>query len=497
MTNIKQDRSQTLLSGIFKNIDGVDIPVRYMDNQVSSITCDSRQVMEGSLFAAFKGTAVDGSQFVDDAVRAGAKFILCDNDAFIKEYENICIIKHGNPRLVFSLLAANFYPRQPENIVAVTGTNGKTSTVHFCRQIWNLVGKKSACLGTTGVVVSDEDLACSHSQNLTTPDPVTMHQVLSKLAEDGVNYLALEASSHGLDQYRLDGIKIKSAAFTNLTRDHLDYHKNFENYLNAKLRLFSDLLVSGSDAFINADIDEYGKIKEVCKSKGHKVKSFGRNGDYIKIKNLEIEGCGQLVSFSLSGKDYKVKIGLVGEFQVSNLLCAAGLVISSGIEADDVISVLDKVVSVPGRMQQVGDHGVYVDYAHTPDALEKALKVLRKHTEGRLHVVFGCGGNRDKGKRPLMGKIACDLADQVIVTDDNPRDEDASQIRAEILSACDANVLNIGDRKAAIKAAVDNMATGDILLIAGKGHEKTQKVKDQLHPFDDVKVAEEALLNLV
>jgi UDP-N-acetylmuramoyl-L-alanyl-D-glutamate--2,6-diaminopimelate ligase len=307
----------------------------------------------------------------------------------------------------------------------------------------------------------------------------------------------MEASSHGLDQFRLDGVHVKIAAFSNLTRDHLDYHGTFENYLNAKLRLFNDVMKEGGVAVLNSDIPEFETLLAACEKRGHRIISYGKHKDgrknYIDIFGITNTSEGQQISFEILGKVYNVNTQLIGEFQAYNLLCALGIVLASGENVDEAVAVMPKVSCVPGRMEKVGTN-IFIDYAHTPDALEKALAVLRPHTKGKLWVVFGCGGDRDKGKRPLMGKVAAQIADKIIVTDDNPRSENPATVRSEIMVAFNGeDVKEIGDRHEAIRYAVSNMKNDDMLLIAGKGHEKTQTIGAQVLPFDDVEVAKEVL----
>lgn len=465
-------------------------------NDYKGITEDSRKVSDGFIFVAVKGVNFDGTSYIDDAIKKGVRAIVTHDWYDNKLPDNIILLKEKNPRFALSKLASAFYPKQPKNIAAVTGTNGKTSTVNFYRQIVDLVGKKSASIGTIGIIDSNNK-SYETSGSMTTPDPVTLHQKIQELAVNGIEYLALEASSHGLDQYRLDGVKITCAGFTNFTRDHLDYHKTMENYLDAKLRLFSQLLGGDATAVINADIPEFTKIKELSEKRKIKVISFGKNSDSIKLISIKPTSYGQEIVINIDGKSYSLKLSLVGDFQVSNLLCALGLVIASGIKASDAIGVLEKVKNVPGRMERVADINsliqVFVDYAHTPDGLEKALETLKLHTKGKLYVVFGCGGNRDKGKRVEMGKIASNLADYVVITDDNPRNENPAEIRKEVMAGCGKNATEVGGREEAINYTVAKLNKGDILLIAGKGHEKIQIIGEKSLSFDDVVVARKAL----
>jgi len=470
--------------------EGVVISGRTPENpHVTGITDDSRKVRPGFIFVAVKGEKQDGTVFIAEALDKGAVAVISSEE--IDLVDKACFIRHEKPRLLLTKIAAKFYPRQPEFIAAVTGTNGKTSVVNFCRQIWALMGEKSASIGTIGIL---DGLGKSYdiSGSMTTPDPVTLHEKINELAENNIEYLAIEASSHGLDQYRLDGLKITTAAFTNLTRDHLDYHGTMENYLAAKKRLFAEVLENGGTAVINADSQNFADMKKAAEENGGKVISFGIAGKNIKLHEIIARENSQEIRVNIEGKEFSAMLNLVGEFQVSNILCAVGIVISSGFAPEKIVKILPKIKNVPGRMELagIGESGgsVFVDYAHTPDALEKALSTLRAHACGKLIVIFGCGGNRDKGKRPEMGKVAGDLADMVIVTDDNPRSEDASTIRKEIMAGT-KGAIEISDRTAAIEYGIAGLKKNDILLIAGKGHEKTQIIGDKIYPFDDVKIA--------
>lgn len=478
---------------LIENIKGISVLKGNLKQTITGITQDSRQVKPGYLFAAIKGLSSDGAQFIPMALEKGAVAILCDNNINPATNENICVISHNDSRIALAHICANFYKTQPEIITAITGTNGKTSTAFFCTQIWQLLGKTSASIGTIGICTSS-GLAYEATDSMTTPDPVKLHEILADLSSKGITHLAMEASSHGLDQHRLDGVNIKAAAFTNITRDHLDYHGTFENYLQAKLRLF-DVMQNGV-AVINADIPEAEQIIKLCAEKGHKILSIGKKGKYIEIFDTTRTSEGQQIAFEVLGRLYTVNTHLIGEFQAYNLLTALALIVSCGTNIDEAVNVLGKVSAVPGRMQGVAIGSdmarIYVDYSHTPDALEKALQVLRPYTKGKLWVVFGCGGDRDKGKRPQMGAVAARLAEKVIVTDDNPRTEVAQIIRNEVMASC-PNAIEIGDRYDAIQYAITNMDTDDILLIAGKGHEKTQIIGHNKLPFDDVKVSEEIL----
>ncbi len=393
------------------------------------------------------------------------------------------------------------FQRQPEYIVAVTGTNGKTSVVSFARQIWIDLGYKSASLGTLGAIGPDGK-RIDEGAPLTTPDPVALHRLLDSLAGEGFDHVAFEASSHGLDQFRLDGVRIKVAAFTNLTRDHLDYHGTEEAYLAAKLRLFSEVLPPEGIAVVNVDTAYGVRVAEAAASAGRKVWRVGRAGKEIRLIDAALGPKGQTLSVEVHGERYEVALPLAGGFQASNALLAAGLVIACGGGQHSTMQALERLETVPGRMQWVGEVGtgesgasVYVDYAHTPDALRTVLEALRPHTKHRLHLVFGCGGDRDAGKRPLMGMLAAALADHTIVTDDNPRGEVPAEIRREIMEGVPegSDVEEIGDRAKAIKAAVGALEPGDALVIAGKGHETGQIVGKVVLPFDDAEVTRAAI----
>ncbi|HEY8947452.1 MAG TPA: UDP-N-acetylmuramoyl-L-alanyl-D-glutamate--2,6-diaminopimelate ligase [Rhizomicrobium sp.] len=464
--------------------------------EFSGLACDSREVKPGYLFAALSGTRANGAAFMSDAVKRGAVAVLARPEARgDAEKLGVRFIPDENPRLRLARLAAKFFAMQPKTVAAVTGTNGKTSVSVFLRQIWALLGYSSASMGTIGVVTPKGEIALAH----TTPDPIEVHRILKKLAQDGVDHLALEASSHGLDQYRLDGVEIAAAAFTNLTRDHLDYHKDFDAYLAAKLRLFSEVVKAGGVAVVNADEDHAAAFIAAAKARDLNIVTVGVKGETLKLLARTPNADGQVLKVRLGGKDYTVSLPLAGDFQASNALVAAGLAIGLGDPADKVFAALAHLKGAAGRLEKVAyaksGAAIYVDYAHTPDALETVLKAIRPHVSNKLHVVFGCGGDRDKGKRPLMGAAAATFADDVIVTDDNPRSEDPATIRKEALSGA-PGAREIGDRAQAIHDAIASLKTGDILVIAGKGHESGQVVGSVVHPFLDKDVAVKAALAL-
>lgn len=458
-----------------------------VNTPIHGLSCDSRHIEKNSLFAAFAGSAVHGITFAAAAVEQGAVAVLTDETIEVDLPERVIIIRAKEPRQVFAHAVAQFFPKQPGHIVAVTGTNGKTSIAHFYRQLWHLAGKKSASIGTTGIHMGNEKYPYDRSQFLTTPDPVKLHRIIEEITEQGVSYLGMEASSHGLDQYRLDGVQLQAAGFSNLTQDHLDYHGTLENYFQAKKRLFDELLPSDGTAVINAD-DPYGqRLIESCQAQGKKVMSFGYQGKDITLQQIQMQGLAMAVDCSIHGQSYHFTVPLVGEFQVANLLLTFGLAMVSGMTAEQCVTLAPQLKPVSGRMEQVGDQPVFVDYAHTPDALAKALETLRPYAK-ELWVVFGCGGDRDKDKRPKMGKIANEVADHVIITDDNPRSEAPETIRAMIKEAC-PKALDIGDRKEAIAYALQHAKPDDVVLIAGKGHENYQLIGEEIHPFDDVEIA--------
>ena len=448
---------------------------------VEGITSDSRAVKPGFVFAGLPGTKVDGSAYVEQAFASGAIAAICQTGSYKGAG---AVIETKNPRRLLALIAARFYDRQPDTIVAVTGTNGKTSVSVFVRQIWAAMGFRAASLGTIGVVGPDGSEYLAH----TTPDPVQLAQIAAKLRDDHVQHLAIEASSHGLAQYRLDGLRLTAGAFTNLTRDHLDYHTTLEAYFDAKMRLFEELLPQGSPAVINMDSPEGGEVLKRALKAGLKPFTVGAKGTDLRLVHSAGNGMGEELTLESAAGQHDVSLPLVGGFQVSNALVAAGLVIASGGEIHLVLHALESLKGASGRLELVGTSktgaNVFVDYAHTPDALENAISALRPYVKGKLHLVFGCGGDRDKGKRPLMGAAAAKLADVVYVSDDNPRSEDPAQIRKEILAAI-PKAQDISDRAKAIAVAVAALNQGDILLVAGKGHEEGQTVGSTVIPFRD------------
>lgn len=460
--------------------------------EITGVASDNREVAPGFLFAAIPGVAADGAKFAPAAVAAGAVAVLASETADLAGIEDqVAVLRSSNPRRALALTAASFYGMQPECAVAVTGTSGKTSVVEFTRQIFASAGKQAASVGTIGIVKPDG----GRYGSLTTPDPVSLHKTLAELAGEGVTHVAFEASSHGLDQHRLDGVKLTAAAFTNLGRDHLDYHADTEEYLQAKLRLFQELLQPGQTAVVNADGAEHERVIEAANARGLKVLSVGKTGKDLEVVSILNDGFAQKLQIGVGDESFDVRLPLIGDYQVENALVAAGLAVAAGIKPREAISALSNLEGVPGRLEIIGEvRGglVVVDYAHKPEALSAALAGVRPFVSGKLVCVFGCGGDRDRGKRAIMGKIACDDADEVIVTDDNPRSEEPQAIRAEILSGC-PEAREIGDRGEAIRTAIQGIGAGDVILIAGKGHETGQIVGDKVLPFSDHEVAREAI----
>ena len=456
-------------------------------SQIKGLTADSRMVRRGWLFAALQGKTADGRMFINDAIVNGASVILVPEGTEVPEASGVTFVSDPDARRRFALLAAGFYRLQPKTVVAVTGTNGKTSTVTFASQLWDALGKTSASLGTLGIV----SRITMKKGGLTTPDPAQLQAELADLAAAGITHLAMEASSIGIDQRRLDGVKLAAAAFTNLTHDHLDYHGTMDSYYEAKARLFDTLLPSGAPAILCVN-DEYGE-KLAARVKQPKVR-IGAGKDFeIRVDQQTPTPFGQILDVTVGGKPYRINLPLVGLFQGMNALTAAGIVMSTEkVGFDSLVAHLENLQGVPGRLQLVPGAPVYVDYAHTPHGLETVLKALRPHTKGRLVVVFGCGGDRDKGKRPVMGGIATTLADLAIITDDNPRSENPGTIRAEIRAGA-PNAAEIGDRRTAIREAVAGLEANDVLIIAGKGHEQGQIVGSEVLPFDDVAEAANAI----
>lgn len=466
-----------LLGGDAKLPAGLDrIPIE-------GLAADSREVRPGYLFAALPGMKTDGARFIADAVARGAAALLVPEGAK-PAAGSAAIIEDSDPRRRLALIAARFFGLQPKITVAVTGTNGKTSVASFVRQLWAGEGYKAASLGTVGVVSPSGTKTLTH----TTPDPIALHRILADLADDGVTHLALEASSHGLQQRRLDGVVFAAGAFTNITRDHLDYHASFEDYFAQKLRLFTELLPKSATAVVDVDTDAGKHVSAVAKARGLDLVTIGRDGKTLRLVSAERDGFGQRLVIEHAGEEHQVRLPLVGAFQASNALVAAGLVMATCANAATLLQDLESLRGARGRLDLAGTARggapIFIDYAHTPDALAKALDALRPYVERRLVVVFGCGGDRDKGKRPEMGQVAVTKADRAIVTDDNPRSENPAAIRSQILAAA-PGAIEIGDRARAIAEAIGGLGRGDVLLVAGKGHETGQTVGTKVIPFSD------------
>jgi UDP-N-acetylmuramoyl-L-alanyl-D-glutamate--2,6-diaminopimelate ligase len=460
---------------------------------VTGLAVDSRAVKPGDLFFALAGSKTDGARFIDSAIASGAMAIAGDHPP--PGFSRVPFVTTPNPRRALALAAAKFYPRQPATIAAVTGTSGKTSVAAFTRQIWQRLGHASASIGTIGLVSPKRTIYGS----LTTPDPIALHRQLDEIAREGVTHLAFEASSHGLDQYRLDGVRIAAGGFTNLSRDHMDYHPDVAHYLAAKLRLFRDLVAAEGAAVIAADHDCSQAVIDTGRARGLRIVAVGSEGDGagegIRLIEADIDGFAQKLNVEHRGRRHAVRLPLVGEFQVENALVSAGLAICTGSEPKAVFAALEHLEGAKGRLERVGERNgapIFVDYAHKPDALAKALQALRPYAKRKLVVVFGAGGDRDAGKRPLMGAIATENADSVIVTDDNPRSENPDLIRSAILSSA-KGARDIGDRAEAIRTAIAGLQPGDALLIAGKGHETGQIVGDCVLPFSDHEAVATAL----
>ncbi len=461
------------------------------DLDITGLTADSRKAGPGVVFAALAGSAVHGRDFVAQAKAAGAAAILSAGD--LTADPGLAHIIDPNPRRALAIAASRLFRRQPGLMAAVTGTNGKSSTVDFLRQIWEQAGLRAASLGTLGAIWADKTLDLGH----TTADPVQIHQVLQHLADDGVTHGAMEASSHGLHQHRLDGVKLSVAAFTNLTQDHLDYHGTMEAYRAAKMMLW-DRLAPGAPAIINADAAEASAFEAGARARGLRLIGCGwrADGQGLKIREIQPRPNGQLLDLVWAGKDASVELPLIGEFQALNAVCAAAMALAGGVAPEAVWRGLSALKPVKGRMEHVGATAagahVFVDYAHTPDGLDVLLRAARPHTVKRLIVLFGCGGDRDPGKRPKMGEIAARHADLVIVTDDNPRSEEPAAIRKAVIAGA-PGAREVDDRGRAIAEAVAMLEAGDALLIAGKGHETGQIIKGVTYPFSDQAEAEKAL----
>ncbi|WP_036289907.1 UDP-N-acetylmuramoyl-L-alanyl-D-glutamate--2,6-diaminopimelate ligase [Methylosinus sp. PW1] len=462
------------------------------DLDIAGVTADSRDVREGYAFFAVPGHAGDGLAYVADARSRGARVVVAPHAAEV----GLPLLVVADVRAALAHAAARFFSRQPQIVAAVTGTSGKSSVVDFLRQIWLTLGRDAASLGTIGIV----DKNGAHYGSLTTPGPVALHQSLDALAVRGVTHLAMEASSLGIDQRRLDGVRLTVGAFTNFSRDHLDHHRDLEEYFEAKMRLFDTLLAPGQTAVIDADSSVAARVIDICEKRGLTIFDVGEKGRAISLLEADAQALGSRLRLRCGDETFAVALPLAGAFQISNALVAVGMAIACGEAPAQVFAALEKLRGAPGRLELIGARDgapVFVDYAHKPDALDKVLAALRPLAKGRLVVVFGAGGDRDRGKRPLMGEIAARAADVVVVTDDNPRSEEPASIRAAILAAArgakGAEIHEIGDRAAAIRAAVSWLREGDALVVAGKGHETGQIVGDQVLPFSDRAAVEAAL----
>lgn len=458
---------------------------------IAGVALDSRAVAPGFAFFALSGAKTDGNAFIEAAIAKGATAIVTERAPDSFAHPGVALVLVPNAREAVARAAARFFPRQPATMVAVTGTSGKSSVVDFTRQIFETCGHASASLGTIGVIARGQ----ADYGSLTTPDPVSLHRTLQNLADDGITHAAMEASSHGLDQHRLDGVRLQAAAFTNLGRDHLDYHPSMDDYFDAKMRLFRNLLPKGAPAIVNMDDEWSERAADAARAAGHMVFTVGTHGKDLRLVALEREGFAQILTLETSRGTRRVRLHLAGDFQASNALVAAGLALASGEDEQRVFGAFETLKGVPGRLEPIGRVKgalALVDYAHKPEALSHALDALRPYAAGRLICVFGCGGDRDAGKRPIMGEIAARKADIVIVTDDNPRSENPAAIRAAVLAAA-PGAREIGDRAQAIRVAVDMLAEGDVLIVAGKGHETGQIVGEKTLPFSDSAVLSAAL----
>jgi UDP-N-acetylmuramoyl-L-alanyl-D-glutamate--2,6-diaminopimelate ligase len=452
--------------------------------EINGLSADSRAVGRGFLFAALPGSTTDGARFVADAVGRGAVAILAGSHVRLETGPAVAVVRADDPRRALALMAARLHPRQPEKLVAITGTSGKTSVAAFTRQICAAAGHEAASIGTLGIV----SRRWSAYASLTTPDPIALHASLDRLAREGVTHAAIEASSHGLDQRRLDGMRIVAAGFTNLGRDHMDYHATVADYLAAKLRLFSTILPVDGIAVVDMDDARSADVVAAARLRGQKLIRSGAGGVEIRLADISPDGFRQRLRIEAFGRSYDILMPLAGGFQASNALVAAGLAIGAGIPADTALHGLAELQGAPGRLELAGRKAngalIFIDYAHKPDAIVSALQALRPMTARRLVIVFGAGGDRDAGKRPLMGQAAAENADVVFVTDDNPRSEDPAEIRRAIMAAA-PGAIEIGDRGEAIAEAIAMLGPGDVLCVAGKGHETGQIMGGEVIPFSD------------
>ena len=448
----------------------------------TGITADSRQVKPGFIYVAIKGNKLNGNTFIPEAVAKGAKIIITNDKVDIGNYNGVKVINVTDTYEKLAHLANEFYQPQPAHIVAVTGTSGKTSVVNFYQQISEFLGKKSASIGSLGVISSATSI--NLEDPFATPDAVTLNQVLMQLASNGVTHVAMEASSHGIKQKRLKFVKLEAAAFTNFSQDHLDYHGTMNDYFESKLKLFTSML-NGADAILNADISEFNEIaSRISTESSSKIITYGKHANDIKLVNVH----DKTIELKIFDKEYKTQFNVNGSFQVYNLMAAIGLAISTNLNIDQIIKVVPYLKAAIGRLEMVAivnNAKIFVDYAHKPDALKNVLQTLKNECSSKLYVIFGCGGDRDKTKRPLMGSIATEFADEIIITDDNPRTENASEIRKQILAGCNNRALQYDDRAVAIYETIRKLQANDVLIVAGKGHENYQIIGDKKSYFSD------------
>jgi UDP-N-acetylmuramoyl-L-alanyl-D-glutamate--2,6-diaminopimelate ligase len=483
---------------IISQIDlNLDASIAYLE--INAIVTDSRNVQTGDFYISLPSLSKKNTfQFIQEAIQRGAKVILgLESQRSQVEGTGTFFLSHHHPRQCLAVIASHIYSKRPQTITAVTGTNGKTSVVNFARQIWHHLGCKALSIGTLGI---EDNHRVLEKSLLTTPDSLGLHKKLEHLYKQGFTHLALEASSHGLSQHRLDGLKFQAVAFTNLSHDHLDFHETKNNYLDAKLRLFTELLSDKGIAVVNRSSSAYHKFVEAVKKRGQLILDYGSHPEsFISLRNVEIYAQSQRLTIVIDGEKFSFVFPLVGAFQVMNALCALGIVIGCGGSRGKAVQALKSLKSVNGRLERVAhlSNGaqVFVDYAHTPDALQQVLKALRPHTKEKLSVVFGCGGERDRIKRSQMGKIAQDGAEQIIVTDDNPRGEAPDKIREEILISC-PKAIEIADRRTAINEAIDQLGADDLLIVAGKGHEQVQIIGKEVCPFNDADIIRDAIARL-
>lgn len=475
-----------------KLLSHTDLSQHFPECQIQGIALDSRKVQKNYLFAALPGNQIDGRHFIHQAIEKGAIAVLLPQGTEWQENKSCIPIYCHNPRLILSQITSAFYQQSPHYKIAVTGTNGKTSTVDFARQLWELQHLPSASIGTLGVLNNVH--YHYHGPVLTTPDTILLHEILQELTAYKVNHVAMEASSHGLAQYRMDGIELQAAGFTNLTRDHLDYHHSFKAYFNAKQRLFSDILPENGIAALNADMDQsiLDQLKSTIQQRKQHLRLVGEKGTFLKLNSVIALPQGQKITLTTKyNSQFSTTLPLLGRYQIDNILLALALISKDTEQLTNLIPLLPHLKGVKGRMEQAAilPNGatIYVDYAHTPDALTHLLQSLRPHVQNKLYIIFGAGGDRDKGKRPLMAQAAGQYADKIIITDDNPRTENPDQIRQEIRKGF-SNATEIGNREEAIAITLPKLQSGDILVVAGKGHEQGQIIGTTIHPFDDVKI---------